>query len=118
MNNNWTFTLFILAFFSLGCVSVPPAFAIGQQEEKTENQHKRQGSQKKIGSHTRSRKILPYAKILEKVRFLIEGEIIKTEFEYQKGRPVYEIKYITPNGVVLEIYINARSGRVFKKEQY
>ena len=81
-------------------------------------QHRKHDHERLRKYYLSKRKILPYSRILRKVEHLIKGEIIESEFSTEYGKPVYEIKYITPNGVVLELYINARTGRVFKKEQY
>lgn len=65
-----------------------------------------------------NKKILPFIQVLEKARRLIKGEIIETEFDIEDGQPVYEFKFITEKGRVREIYINGRTGGLFKKEQY
>lgn len=62
-------------------------------------------------------KLLPFDRILLKLRQRISGEIIKTEFEIEDGVPVYEIKYIRDDGQVMELYVDARSGAVLKEEQ-
>ena len=64
-----------------------------------------------------SRNILPFKKILERVRSHIDGEIIETEFEYEDGIPVYEFKFIDRSGRVMEMYVDARNGKVLKKEE-
>lgn len=61
--------------------------------------------------------ILPFEEIFAMVKDKINGEIIKTEFEIEDGIPVYEFKYIDESGRVLEIYADARTGVVVKKEQ-
>ena len=65
--------------------------------------------------HRSSRDILPFKDILRRVRPHIDGEIIETEFEFEDGMPVYEFKYIDGSGRVMELYVDARDGRILKK---
>lgn len=58
--------------------------------------------------------ILPLAEVLAMVRPKIDGEIIETEFEYERGIPVYEFKYVNSRGQVRELYADARNGAVLK----
>lgn len=58
--------------------------------------------------------VLPLAEVLAMVRPKIDGEIIETEFEYQRGIPVYEFKYVNSQGQVRELYADARNGAVLK----
>lgn len=52
--------------------------------------------------------------ILEMVNAKISGEIIETEFEYEDGIPVYELKYISKKGRVREMYVDARTGEIIE----
>lgn len=60
--------------------------------------------------------ILPLETILQMVRPRINGELIASKFEIEKGVPIYEFKYIDPSGRVLELYADARTGDVIKEE--
>jgi len=60
--------------------------------------------------------LLPLAEILKKVQPRIQGELIETEFEIEDGVAVYEFKYISPSGKVLEIYVDAKTGKIIKEE--
>ncbi len=64
-----------------------------------------------------SHNILPFQEVLKKVRPHIQGEIIETEFEMEDGIPIYEFKYIDKNGYVLEMEVDARTGRIIKVER-
>ncbi len=72
---------------------------------------------KEVYRQRKSGKILPFADVLKKVRPFIKGEIIKTEFEIERGIPVYEFKYINKKGHVLEMEVDARTGRIIKVER-
>lgn len=69
-----------------------------------------------VYKYRRSGKILPFKDILKFARPHIKGEVIKTEFEYEDGIPAYEFKYIDRRGRVMELYIDARNGKVLKNE--
>ncbi len=69
-----------------------------------------------VYKYRRSRNILSFEKILKFARPHINGEVIETEFEYEDGIPAYEFKYIDPQGRVMELYIDARNGKVIKNE--
>ncbi len=66
------------------------------------------------GAHAGS--ILPLKEVWKRVEHRIRGRIIEIEFEYEDGLPVYEFKYIMPNGRVRELYVDARTARVVKEE--
>ena len=60
--------------------------------------------------------VMPLADVLAAVRPHISGKIIETEFEKEDGIWVYEMKYIDRRGRMVEIYVDARTGRILKSE--
>lgn len=64
----------------------------------------------------RSGDILPLQDILTAVRSTYPGEIIGVEFERDDGQPIYEVKVLQSGGRYLEIYVDARTGRIIKAE--
>jgi len=60
--------------------------------------------------------VMPLAEVLAAVRPHIKGEIVETEFEKDDGVWVYELKYIDARGRLVEIYVDARTGRILKVE--
>jgi uncharacterized membrane protein YkoI len=62
----------------------------------------------------KSGKTLPLAEVLALIRAKIDGEIIETDFEYDRGAPVYEFKYVNSRGQVREAYVDARTGRILR----
>ena len=69
-----------------------------------------------VFQYLQSKEILPFEEVLKIARKHIKGVIIETEFELEYGVPVYEIKYIDAKGRVLEIYINAKTGKILNEE--
>lgn len=60
--------------------------------------------------------VMPLADVLAAVRPHISGKIIETEFEREDGIWIYEMKYINRQGLLVEIYVDARTGLILKTE--
>lgn len=58
----------------------------------------------------------PLAEILEQIGDDLDGEVVGVEFEREGKRYVYELKIITGDGQLLEVYVDARSGVVLSGE--
>lgn len=59
---------------------------------------------------------LPLVDILAKVRSDLGGEIVGVSFERKQDRWLYEFKVVEPSGRLVEVYVDAASGRVLKRE--
>jgi uncharacterized membrane protein YkoI len=59
---------------------------------------------------------LPLVEILTKVRSDLGGEIVGVSFERKQDRWLYEFKVVEPGGRLVEVYVDAASGRVLKRE--
>jgi uncharacterized membrane protein YkoI len=60
--------------------------------------------------------VRPLAEILTTLEHRLEGEIVGVEFESEDGRHVYEFEVVTPDGRLLEIYVDAATGRILERE--
>lgn len=60
--------------------------------------------------------VLPLERILAIVERHVEGRIIDTELERDDGRLRYELELLLPDGRVIEIEIDARTGDFLKLE--
>lgn len=58
-----------------------------------------------------SGEFVPLAGIVAAVRARYQGEIVETEFESRHGTPYYEFHILHPDGHLIEIKVDARSGR-------
>ena len=58
--------------------------------------------------------VRPLAEILTTLERRLEGEIVGVEFESEDGRHVYEFEVVTPGGRLLEIYVDAATGRILE----
>lgn len=64
--------------------------------------------------------VLPIAEILSRVGEQVPGDLLELEFEREEGHGhpvwVYELKILTPDGLVREIEVDAASGQLLKLE--
>lgn len=61
--------------------------------------------------------ILPLEDIIAQVKKIHTGRILEVELEKKHQQLVYEIELITDEGIVWELYFNARTGQLIKSEQ-
>jgi len=61
--------------------------------------------------------ILPLEAILERQQGADIETILEVELEKENGRQVYEIEYLDHAGAVWEMSIDARTGRLLRKER-
>ncbi|MCK5336638.1 MAG: PepSY domain-containing protein [Gammaproteobacteria bacterium] len=61
--------------------------------------------------------ILPLESILKKVRTIHQGKILEIEFESEHGQKIYEIELLTTDGNVLELKIDAVTGKLLSTEK-
>jgi len=65
-----------------------------------------------------SGEILPLEVILKNVRQIFPGKVLEVELEKEDQQIVYEVEILGDDGVIKEIYINAKTGRLlFTKEE-
>jgi len=58
--------------------------------------------------------ILPLAQILEAVRRREPGDVIEVELEREDEGWEYDVKVLTPTGIVRKVTVDARTGAVLK----
>jgi len=88
-----------------------PAFPDGKPYMSGRSEHE------DVYKHSRAHDILSFRDILKLVSPHIDGEIIETKFDFEEDMPVYEFKYIDLSGRVMEIYVDARNGKILKNEE-
>ena len=60
--------------------------------------------------------ILPLETILKKVRAIQPGKILEVEFETEHGQKIYEIEILEADGEVVELKIDATTGKHLSTE--
>src|SRR5262245_34820537 len=63
-----------------------------------------------------SGELVPLAKIVAAVREQYGGEVVETEFEFERDRPYYEFYVLQKDGRLIEIKVDARTGRNVAEE--
>lgn len=90
----------LLAFLAAGLVlATRPALA---------HDHDRARAAREAGE------VVPYAAILEAVERDFVGRVLEAELEREKGRWIYEIKLLAPDGQVLKLDYDARSRELLR----
>ncbi|PLX39415.1 MAG: hypothetical protein C0606_02530 [Hyphomicrobiales bacterium] len=84
--------------------------ALASENEAAESDHDRAHAARQRGD------ILPLQTILASAKDHLDGKIAEIEYEEDDGVPVYEIKLINPRGRLVEIYLDARTGKIIKIE--
>ncbi len=56
--------------------------------------------------------VMPLEFVLAAVRNSVSGEVAGVELEREHGTWLYEIKMIVPGGVLTEVIVDARTGRI------
>ena len=64
-----------------------------------------------------SGEILPLEVILGNVRQIFPGKVLEVELEKEDRNIVYEIEVLGDNGVIEEIYIDAKTGKQLISEE-
>lgn len=64
-----------------------------------------------------SGEILSLETVLSKVKQRHPGKVLEVELENKKGKTIYEIELLTPEGKVLELKYNAKSGQHISTEE-
>ncbi|WP_306029236.1 PepSY domain-containing protein [Stappia sp. MMSF_3263] len=64
----------------------------------------------------REGRALPLAEILPGIESRIGGRVLEVELEREDGRYFYEFKMVTTSGRLLEVMVDAASGRVVEIE--
>ncbi len=64
-----------------------------------------------------SGEVLPLEVILKNIRQTFPGKVLEVELEKEDQQIVYEIEILGADGVIIEVYIDAKTGRqLFSKE--
>jgi len=56
-------------------------------------------------------KILSLSEIMKQANLHFSGKVLEVELEEKKGEIVYEVEFLGEDGAVMEMLIDARSGR-------
>lgn len=74
------------------------------------------------GDHDRAREalargeILPLSRILLVVEKEAGGRVIEVELDHDDGRYIYEVETVSPNGRMMELSIDAATGKILDRD--
>ena len=60
---------------------------------------------------------LPIAELLERMKTRVPGEVVGIEFTQEHGRWVYEFKIVDDSGLLLEVHVDAKTGKILSMEE-
>ncbi len=63
-----------------------------------------------------SGQVLPLAKVLALVETAHPGQVLEVELEHEKQQWQYEIKLLQPDGRLMKLQVDARTGEVLKRQ--
>lgn len=58
----------------------------------------------------------PLGEIMELIGDQLGGKVVGIEFHGRRHRYIYEFRVITPDGVLIEVYVDALTGKILKRE--
>lgn len=64
----------------------------------------------------RAGEIVALDRILATVAAVVPGTVLEVELEERKGRYVYELEILTPDGLLVEVKVDAHDQRILKTE--
>jgi uncharacterized membrane protein YkoI len=99
-----------IAALVLAGFAAAPSFA-GDSEKPRASEHEIAREALRRGE------ILPLTRILPIVQRRVPGDVIKIKLDDDEQRIEYEVKVLTPNGRVIEVELDARTGRILKIEE-
>lgn len=91
-----------------------PAFA--DWDDDDDDDHYRR-DQDIVWNARKSGQILPLEVILSAILQRYPGEVLKLELDDDDGELIYEIEVLTRRGIVLEMDVDARTGRILDTEE-
>lgn len=73
--------------------------------------------QDRVRDAVRAGEVMPFDALRERLRRSHPGEVLELELEREQGRWIYEIKLLQPDGRIVKLEVDARSGEVLRERQ-
>jgi uncharacterized membrane protein YkoI len=86
-------------------VLVPPLMAAGETDTTPDDSSQQDVAREAV----RQGLVRPLEEVLAEVRKTVKGDIVEIEFEKDDGRYIYEIEYVSEDGHLMEIKIDAKT---------
>ncbi len=102
----------------LGVALAPVAGSAIADPDDDEGSHRHQHDQDRARIAVERDEARPLSEILAKVRPDLGGEIAGIEFRRKSGRWVYEFRILAPTGRMTEVYVDAATANILKREAH
>lgn len=91
--------------------------ALADWDEDDDDEYMERGDEEVVWDARKRGEILPLEVILGSVLQRYPGELLKLELDDDDGYLIYEIEVLTRRGIVLEMDVDARTGRILDIEE-
>lgn len=105
-----TMTFVLLAAGGIGMLAMQSGDILKSAHADDDLDHKQARELREQG------KILPLKDILERVGKEYPGQVIETELKREHGNYIYELEILTDQDKVIELEVDADSGKILKTE--
>jgi uncharacterized membrane protein YkoI len=106
----------LLAAALVAGLAVAPAFGDdhGDERENYRRPHRSHEDHDVARDALERGDILSLEKVVAEVRKTISGKLVGVDLEQKHGKWVYEFKLLAPEGSMIEVYADARTGTIMK----
>ncbi|HEX6017130.1 MAG TPA: PepSY domain-containing protein [Burkholderiaceae bacterium] len=73
--------------------------------------------QDRVRDAVRAGEVMPFDALRERLRRSHPGDVLELELERENERWIYEVKLLQPDGRIVKLEVDARSGEVLRERQ-
>lgn len=73
--------------------------------------------QDRVRDAVRAGEVMPFDTLRERLRRSHPGDVLELDLEQEHGRWIYEVKLLQPDGRIVKLEVDARSGEVLRERQ-
>lgn len=73
--------------------------------------------QDRVRDAVRAGEVMPFDALRERLRRSHPGDVLELELEREHGRWTYEVKLLQPDGRIVKLEVDARSGEVLRERR-
>lgn len=103
---NWRWAACVMLATLTVCAAVWPGNALASDK----------GDHERALQAVQSGQVLPLAKVLTLIEKAHPGQVLEVELEHEKQQWQYEIKLLQPDGRLMKLQVDARTGEVLKRQ--
>lgn len=103
---NWRLAAYVLPAMLAFCAAVWHGNALASDK----------GDHERALQAVQSGQVLPLGKVLALIEKAHPGQVLEVELEHEKQQWQYEIKLLQPDGRLMKLQVDARTGEVMKRK--